>query len=138
MPAILQDDEDPSKDAQLKKQVEAARGVAYHLAKGIKMIGLYRHNESKYGEYLTKAQAAMAEYHQQFGPLQLKVDLTNFQMHKQDLFNEDTPMPYKYSKDGIRQLIFRPGFTVAERTPLTLIALSDPDRGAGARRPQSA
>ncbi len=41
---------DPMSDPKLKKQVETARSVAYHLLKGIKMIGMYRHNEAKYGE----------------------------------------------------------------------------------------
>lgn len=117
-------------DPELKKQVEAARGVAFHLLKGIKVIGMYRHNEAKYGEYLQKACDALAEYHKQYGALQLKVELTNFTLHKQDLFSEDNPIPYKFYKDGIRQLIFRPGFTVEELTIFTVIALSDPDRGA--------
>lgn len=121
---------DPMSDPKLKRQVEVARSVAYHLLKGIKMIGMYRHNESKYGDYLMKAHAALVAYHQEFGPLQLKVDLTNFQLHKQDLFSEDSQLPYKFFKDGIRQLIFRPGFTVEELTAFTTISLSDPDRGA--------
>lgn len=121
---------DPMSDPKVKKQVELARSVAYHLLKGIKMIGMYRHNESKYGEYLTKAHAALTQYHEEFGVLQLKVDLTNFQIHKQDLFAEDSPLPYKFYKDGIRQLLFRPGFTVEELTTFTVISLSDPDRGA--------
>lgn len=121
---------DPSTDPRLKKQVEVARSVAYHLLKGIKMIGMYRHNETKYGEYLAKAHAALTQYHEEFGVLQLKVDLTNFQLHKQDLFSEDSQLPYKFFKDGIRQLLFRPGFSIEELTSFTIIALSDPDRGA--------
>lgn len=117
-------------DPELKKQIEAARGVAFHLLKGIKVIGMYRHNEAKYGEYLQKACDALNAYTSQFGPLQLKVELTNFTLHKQDLFSEDNPIPYKFYKDGIRQLIFRPGFTVEELTIFTVISLSDPDRGA--------
>lgn len=117
-------------DPTIKKQVEAARGAAYHLLKGIKMIGMYRHNEAKYGEFLQKAAIAINEYGKQYGVLQLKVELTNFTLHKQDLFSEDNPIPYKFYKDGIRQLLFRPGFTVEELTTFTLVALSDPDRGA--------
>ena len=122
--------EDPMADPDLRKQVEAARGVAFHLLKGIKVIGMYRHNEAKYGEYLQKACAALNAYTEQFGTLQIKVELTNFTLHKQELFTEDNPIPYKFFKDGIRQLIFRPGFTVEELTTFTVIALSDPDRGA--------
>jgi hypothetical protein len=117
-------------DPATRKQVEAGRAVAHHLLKGIKVIGMYRHNEAKFGEFLQKAHVALAEYCQTYGPLQLKVELTNFTLHKQDLFAEDNPIPYKFYKDGIRQLLFRPGFTVEELTTFTLISLSDPERGA--------
>ncbi len=117
-------------DPAIKKKVEAAKGVAYHLLKGIKMIGMYRHNEAKYGEFLTKAHEALAAYTGEFGPLVFQVDMTNFLLHKTELFSEDNPMPYKFYKDGIRQIIFRDGFTLEELTTFTLIALSDPDRGA--------
>lgn len=117
-------------DPNIRKQVEAARAVAFHLLKGVKTIGMYRHNESKYGEYLEKAWEAVDQFTQQFGPLSLRVDLTNFLLHRQELFTEESPIPYKFFKDGIRQLIFRPGFTREEMTTFTLVALSDPDRGA--------
>lgn len=117
-------------DPNIRKQVEAARAVTFHLLKGVKMIGMYRHNESKYGEYLQKAWESVNQYTEQFGPLSLRVDLTNFLLHKQELFTEDSPLPYKFFKDGIRQIVFRPGFSSAEMTTFTLIALSDPERGA--------
>jgi hypothetical protein len=113
-----------------KREVDAARGVSYHLLKGIKMIGMYRHNHSKYQDYLAKTHAALSQFLDEFGTLQLKVDITNFQLHKHDLFNDETQLPYKFFKDGIRQLIFHRGFTLEELTTFTLIALSDPDRGA--------
>ena len=121
---------DPMADPKLRAQVEAGRQVAYHLLKGLKVIAMYRHNESKYGEYLQKAHAALAVYTQEYGSLNLKVEITNFTIHKQDLFTEENAMPYKFFKDGIRQIVFREGFSLAEMTQFTMIALSDPDRGA--------
>lgn len=121
---------DPMKDPVLKKQVDAARGVAYHLLKGIKQIGMYRHAEAKFPEFLAKATEAINAYAEQFGSLALKVDLTNFTLHKQELFSDDSPIPYKFYKDGIRQIIFRPDFTAEELVTFVLVALSDPDRGA--------
>ncbi|PZR16183.1 MAG: hypothetical protein DI536_07225 [Archangium gephyra] len=117
-------------DPNVRKQVEAGRQVAYHLLKGLKMISMYRHNESKYGEYLTKAWEALKAYTAQYQQLNLRVEITNFTIAKQDLFTEENPMPYKFFKDGIRQIIFRDGFTLEELTTFTTIALSDPDRGA--------
>ncbi len=117
-------------DPAIRKQVEAGRQVAYHLLKGLKMISMYRHNESKYGEYLTKAWDSLTAYTQQYRSLNLRVEITNFTIFKQDLFTEDNPMPYKFFKDGIRQIVFREGLTLEELTTFTTIALSDPDRGA--------
>lgn len=117
-------------DPAVRKQVEAGRQVAYHLLKGLKVISMYRHNESKYGEYLQKAHEALAQYTAQYGVLNLRVEITNFTLFKQDLFSEDNPMPYKFFKDGIRQIIFRDGFSLEELTTFTNIALSDPERGA--------
>jgi hypothetical protein len=114
----------------LKKQVEEARGVIHSLLRGMKTIGMYRHIETKYGEFLGKAHGALDAFTTAYGSLQFKVELTNFTLFKQELFSEDNPIPYKFFKDGIRQLTFRPGFTLEELVSFTLIALSDPDRGA--------
>ncbi len=121
---------DPLADPKVRAQVEAGRQVAYHLLKGLKVIAMYRHNEAKYGEYLTKAWTSLAEYTKTYGQLNLRVEITNFTIFKQDLFTEDNPMPYKFFKDGIRQIVFRDGFSLQEMTTFTLIALSDPERGA--------
>lgn len=128
--AVAAPSADPASDPAVKKQVEAGRQVAYHLLKGLKMIAMYRHNESKYGEYLTKAWEALNAYTETYNVLNLRVEITNFTLFKQDLFSEDNPMPYKFFKDGIRQIMFREGFTLEELTTFTMIALSDPDRGA--------
>ncbi len=117
-------------DPNVRKQVEAGRQVAYHLLKGVKTIAMYRHNEAKFSEYLTKAWVALSEYTKVFGAFNLRVELTNFTIFKQDLFTEDNPIPYKFFKDGIRQIIFRDGFSLEEMTSFVMIALSDPDRGA--------
>ncbi len=128
--APQQSAEDLMKDPKIKEQVEAAKTVVFHLMKGIKQIGMYRHMEAKYGEFLQKACDALNDFTSKFGPLTFKVDVANFVVHKQELFNEESQIPYKIFKDGIRQIIFRDGFTVDELVNFTLICLSDPDRGA--------
>lgn len=115
---------------EVREKVEMARTFAFHLLKGIKQIGMYRHNEARFPEFLAKALEAIAQYTDKFGPLSLKVEQQNLMLHGETLFSEDTPLPYKFYRDGIRQLIFRPGLTVEELVTLTLIALSEPERGA--------
>lgn len=121
---------DPMDNPEIRKQVEAARTVLFQIAKGIKQIGMYKHAEGKFPEFLQKAADALTAYTTAYGSLTLKVDLTNFLVHKVELFAEASEIPYKFFKDGIRQLIFRDGCSVEELVTFTLISLSDPDRGA--------
>lgn len=120
---------EPSLSQAQTEQVELARAAIFHLSKGIKNIGMYRHQDSKFPEYLAKAHEAIAQYGEKHGALTVRVDVTNLNLHGQALFNDDTPLPYKFFKDGIRQLIFREGFTLEELVTFTLIALTDPDKG---------
>ncbi|KFA92340.1 HEAT repeat domain-containing protein [Archangium violaceum] len=120
----------PPTDPAVEEKLEAARNFTFHLLKGIKQIGMYRHNEARFPEFLSRATEALAAYTDKHGPLSLKVEQQNFMLHGEPTFSEDTPLPYKFFRDGIRQLIFRPGLTVAELVTFTLIALSEPERGA--------
>ena len=121
---------EPATDPVVREKVDLARNFAFQLLKGIKQIGMYRHNEAKYPEFLNSALKAIEEYTEKHGPLSLKVEQQNFLLHNEALFSEDTPLPYKFFRDGIRQLIFRPGLTLQELVTFTLIALSEPERGA--------
>src|SRR6187200_1648 len=113
-----------------REKVEAAKNFTFHLLKGIKQIGMYRHNEVKFPEFLEKALQAVSEFTGKYGPMSIKVEAQNFLLLKQPLFSEDTPLPYKFYRDGIRQLIFRPELTIEELVQFTMIALSEPERGA--------
>jgi hypothetical protein len=121
---------EPAADPVVREKVELARNFTFQLLKGIKQIGMYRHNEAKYPEFLAPALKALTEYTETHGPLSLRVEQQNFVLHNEPLFSEDTPLSYKFFRDGIRQLIFRPGLTLQEMVTFTLIALSEPERGA--------
>jgi hypothetical protein len=120
---------DPTQDAEKSERVELARAFAFHLLKSIKQIGMYRHNEARFAEFLGKAHEALGAYTDKHGALSMKVEAQNLALYDQPLFGEDNPLPYRFFRDGIRQLIFRPGIPVEELVTLTLIALSDPERG---------
>jgi hypothetical protein len=127
---VSQPSPEASDDPIAREKVDLAQGFTFHLLKGIKQIGMYRHNEAKFPEFLGRAQEALAAYTDKHGPLSLKVEQQNLLLLGSPLFSEDTPLPYKFFRDGIRQLIFRPGLTVEELVTFTLIALSEPERGA--------
>jgi hypothetical protein len=107
------------------QRLDLAKAFAFQLLKGIKQIGMYRHNEARYGEYLEKAYAAIRQYTEQFGTLLLKVEQQNLTLFDQPLFPEDTTLSFKFWRDGIRQFIFRPGLRLDELLTFTLVAVSD-------------
>jgi hypothetical protein len=119
---------DPLADPENRQRLELAKAFAFQLLKGIKQIGMYRHNEARYGEYLSKAHEAVHQYTERFGPLIFKVEQQNFHLFEQPLFAEDTPLPFKFWRDGIRQFIFRPGLRPDELLTFTLVALSDVEK----------
>ncbi|MBX7116098.1 MAG: HEAT repeat domain-containing protein [Myxococcaceae bacterium] len=112
--------------------IESARAVLNQLLKGIKQIGLYRHAEQKYAEYLEKAYLALSEHLRQHGRLELRIEQTHFSVARTHVGGDEVALPYKLFKDGIRQIVFQPGFTLAELARFTLIVLSDPEHGADA------
>ncbi|NTX08171.1 HEAT repeat domain-containing protein [Myxococcus sp. CA051A] len=121
---------EPEQTPEVREKVELARTFAFHLLKGIKQIGMYRHNDARFPEFLAKALESITQYTEKYGPLSLKVEQQNLTLHNDSLFTEDTPLPYKFFRDGIRQLIFRPGLAVEELVTFTMISLSEPERGA--------
>ncbi|WP_395847468.1 HEAT repeat domain-containing protein [Cystobacter fuscus] len=121
---------EPVTDPAVLEKVESARLVAAQLLKGIKQIGMYRHNEAKFPEFLARTHEALTAHTEKHGALHIKVEQQNFMTYGEPLFAEDTPLPYKFFRDGIRQLILRPGLSLEELVTFTLIALSEPERGA--------
>lgn len=118
----------PLADPENRQRLDLAKAFAFQLLKGIKQIGMYRHNEARYTEYLSKAHEAIKQYTDRFGPLVFKVEQQNFALFEQALFSEDTPLPFKFWRDGIRQFIFRPGLRPDELLAFTLVALSDVEK----------
>src|SRR5437016_3165507 len=117
---------DAMADPVNQEKVELGKAFATQLLKGIKQIGMYRHNDSKFAEFLGPAQRALSDFTDKHGSLSLKIEAQNFNLLGQSLFAEESAMPYKFYKDGVRQLIFRPGLPVEELVKFTLIATSDP------------
>ena len=121
--------EDGELDATKQAQVDAARAVFQQLMKGFKNIALYRHNTARYGEYLEKAYQAMCGYLDTYQALAVKVEAEAFTLHKQALLppESDERLPYRFYKDGIRHLIFRPGLEAEEFQKFALIAMTNFD-----------
>jgi hypothetical protein len=119
---------DPLAEEANRKRLELAKAFAFHLLKGIKQIGMYRHNEARYGDYLQKSHEAVRTYTDTFGALTFKVEQQNFLLFNTELFPEETNLPFKFWRDGIRQFIFRAGLRLDELVTFTLVSLSDVDK----------
>lgn len=122
---------DPLSLPENKEKIELAKEFTFHLSKGIKNIGIYRHNTAKYQEYLQKSLDSLSRFIEKFGPMSLKVEAQCFSIMKAPVFeaNDNDNLPYKFYRDGIRHLIFRQEITAEEYLNFVLIALSDPNRG---------
>ncbi len=119
----------PKDSAESTDRADAARTFGASWNKAIKQIAMYRHAQAKYPEFLTRAHEALTAFGAQFGVLQLKVDQAQLAHEGQPLLDVDSPIPYRLFKEGIRQVLLRPGASVDEFVRLTTILLSDPDRG---------
>jgi hypothetical protein len=120
-------------EVDVAARAEGAKNFGAQLLKGIKQIGMYRHAENKYPEFLRPALEALETFTQTYGALVVVVEQQRFSAYGESLFGEEpSPLPYRFYRDGIRQLIFRPGLTKEELTSFTLIAVSDPERGEDA------
>jgi hypothetical protein len=119
---------DPLAEEANRKRLELAKAFAFHLLKGIKQIGMYRHNEARYCDYLQKSHEAVRTYTDTFGALTFKVEQQNFLLLDTELFPEETNLPFKFWRDGIRQFIFRAGLRLDELVTFTLVSLSDVDK----------
>lgn len=124
--------EDPLEVPENREKLALASELALHLAKGIKNIGIYRHNTERYGEILQRAHESASRYCSRWGSLPLKVESDCFSMFEKPVFSASERgenLPYRFYRDGIRHLVFRQGLTLAELVDFVLIALSDTERG---------
>ena len=124
-------EQDPLSCPDHQERVEVAKEFAFPLSKGIKNIGIYRHNPARFPEMLQQCHEALARYCAKWNVLQLQVEADCFSMFKQPVFSasENENLPFKFYRDGIRHLVFRTGLEAEELLRFVLIALTDTERG---------
>jgi hypothetical protein len=106
------------------------RQFAERLVRGIKQVGMYRHNEGRFPEFLRPAYEVMAAATDEFSVFRMTVEAQNFSVAGMPLLQESSTLPFRFYRDGIRQIHFNRGFTIEELVGFTMIALSDPEKGA--------
>ncbi|MBS2027142.1 MAG: HEAT repeat domain-containing protein [Deltaproteobacteria bacterium] len=131
-PELLEDGkENPLAKPENQKKLQLTTEFIQHLQRAIKSIGLYRHATGKYMEFIEKPHQALSQIVDQLGAVSFKVETQAFTLFNELLWTADSGenIPYKFYKDGIRALIFRPGITAEELLKFTLISISDTRKG---------
>ncbi len=110
-----------------RKHAQAAVHAFQLLLRGIKNIGIYRHAESRFPEYLEPAHVAFTALLEDEPVLPLKVGPYALEYKDHVVYQDDDKenLTYKFYKDGLRYLIFRRGLPLEELLRFTLLAISD-------------
>ncbi len=105
--------------------VEQAAQVFQLLLKSIKTIGIYRHAESRYPEFIEPAYRALTQFLKEHDSLSLKLEPFALKYKNQPIYEDETKenLTYKFYKDGIRLLVFRVGLPQDELLGFVLLAM---------------
>jgi hypothetical protein len=113
---------DPDLDAKAAQQAAQAFGL---LIKGLKNIAIYRHAESRYGEYLDPAYRALTQFLGDHQNLPLKLGPYTLEYNKHVIYEEQSKenLTYRFYRDGMRFLVFREGLELDELLRFMLLAI---------------
>jgi hypothetical protein len=100
------------------------------LRKAVKNIGMYRHDPKRFPGFIKPAQVAL-EAALKTGQVVLQVQAEAFVFDKETVWGSESGenIPGRFFREGVRQLVLRPGLTEPELNKLVTIMLSNPDRG---------
>lgn len=107
----------------------AAREFFAQLRKGAKAIAMYRHNPSRFADILKPSHGALTTALEP-GPLVVRVTAEAFVAEEQEVWQADggENVPFRFYREGIRQLVLRPGLSEEELGKLVLILLTPTER----------
>ncbi len=97
------------------------------LLKGIKTINLYRHDPSRFEEYLKPTHHALQQFLEACGSLPLKLGPFTLQYEGEVIYEDQDKenLTYKFYRDGMRYLIFREDLPVDELLKFVLLAMEN-------------
>jgi len=103
---------------------EAAQ-VFQLILKGLKNIGIYRHAQSRYTEYLEPAFQVLTQFLEREHIMPLKLGPYTLEYKKQVIYEEESKenLTYKFYRDGMRFMIFREGIEIDEMLRFFLLTL---------------
>jgi hypothetical protein len=119
-------------EEEIVRKAQLAANVFALLLKGIKNIGIYRHAESRYQEYLEPAHKALTEFLEAEGLLPLKLTPYTLEYKKHVIYEDQDKenLTYKFYRDGMRFLLFREGLPIEELLRFVLLAMEKQSESA--------
>ena len=128
-PAQHADSEAPLSEAEQaeRRVAEQAAHIFGLILKGLKNIGIYRHAESRYTEYLEPAYRGLTEFLNEHGNLPLKLGPYTLQYKEHVIYEEQSKenLTYRFYRDGMRFLVFREGLSAEELLRFVLLAIQN-------------
>ena len=112
---------------EILQEVQEVAAAFHLLLKGIKNIGIYRHAESRFPEYLAPAHAAFAKLLDRTHFLALRVGPFDLKYQRQVIYADENKenLTYKFYKDGLRYLILRNGLPLEELLRFVMLAIGE-------------
>lgn len=114
-------------DAEEAAATEAAQNFFFLLLKAIKNIGIYRHAENRFLEFVQPAHAQLEAFLTDHQVLPLKIGPYSLEYKKHVVYEDQDKenLTYKFYRDGLRYLVFREGIPVNELLKFVLLSVGN-------------
>ncbi len=112
----------------LEQQAKLVAQTFMLFGKAIKNIGIYLHNTARHVEFLEPVVASIRAYGEAYGPMVVTVDSGGFTFAKKVVFDEsfqNDSISYKFYREGVRRLVFRPEIEMEEFQTFTRICMAN-------------
>ncbi len=123
---VMQAATDGAMDADEQAATDDAKNFFFLLLKGIKNIGIYRHAENRYIEFIQPAHAALDAFLAEHQVLPLKIGPYSLEYKKHPVYEDQDKenLTYRFYRDGLRYLVFREGIPVEELLRFVLLSVN--------------
>lgn len=125
--------EAPLSAGESAEQAAEIKEFFSHLKKAFKTIGLYRHATDKYASFLEISHKSLSSLLHRYGRLAFKVDQSSLVWNGVPVYQdsaEENNLAFRFFRDGIRFISFRPGLRLEELLDFVLVCLSHRTPGA--------